>query len=1331
MHRLLPLAAALLLALAAGGVVAAQTQGGDTTGPNVPVGGGGGGTSTTPDDGGGDSTEDREINRTLDRGDNTSWYERIKADDTQSAITDLPVASSGRSDPSTAGGASDFDREIRTNTMAGNVVPGQGVGPDVRNVDADPVHVVAQFDEDDPTVSAGGGGLVPGFVPVIGSSGPRDIASQYDLTPCGSYMHPAGWENAHCYGVPADELDGFLGDSSVRSVVHRDADWKLYPEIGRQLNESSGGERLVVETYPDAAVTADDLNASHAVNVTPQRHSPSTFVSAPVVSYGTARGFAENENVSWVEWIRPIDGSLSESREHVGANDLTGRAGDGGVGLTGDGALVGVLDSGIQQGHSHFDGISITESADWVDWGMPPEDETGHGTHVAGTIAGNSTTSDGTVLTGVAPEADLVVARGLNSNDVWATTAGRVLARGRFARMANDAPGTMDVISNSWGVDDTSRVSPFSRYGKFARSADKWALQNPETLVVFANGNACETDPNRKVDEIGCAKHVQAPALGKNVLSVGATWEDGRVSPLNDLNPPEDVVDLGTGRVKPEVLAPGEGATSTGQGITAPVPDGDYDTKRGTSMATPHVSGLVALIKEKYPKEDANGLRALLTATTSPVRNPNGFLEGYGEVNGHDALFDNNYESDQFSYSGEMTEGGKTVRTFDVPEGAHRIDATLAWMDPNNVAGGTKGFVFNRLDLKLDGPSSWHSNLDATNVKKLTVEDPEAGEWRLLVTGTNVGKWYQGGARQPYDGELRVIEDEPAVEVAVQTDEMRTAYRPRNLDDNDVRVGRGDENSFELKAIGTGSVVSDVDLTVNTDPAGGVEHCNEQAQRTFDAGDLSRSQEQNWTVCLNASSSASVGKTTVRVEVDSTNGVNSSGSTNAVDIPIFLTETQPPEDVRNVRSTTHTIDDWSADTTLRFEWDRASDRGGSGLDGYYRDLEMISPDATDGWNYTVETPSEDWPQYVDDPASTGVNISVAPDHCIDGDGTNETCFSTPADWDADGSYWFYIKAQDRSKVLGDRTAVGPYRIDTTPPEPFDVEVGDTSGPGRPDVVQTGTQGYYYNINGTSTEVLWKRPLDKSGIAEYSYMVTNGGSTIDSGTFTHEDVYIGPSWSVDSALSISGLAPGENAVQITAIDEAGNTRQAGVNICVEGGSCTTPAQAEQVREDVRQAEAIRRLGLDEPGRLREEGMLERRITERMSCPGTYLCGDSRPRYADMVANEDVLLRVTGGDGEVVGRYFAEMEDGAVTNVQRVDDPATVDQTVEVTTDAATLNGIVSSDDTMGAIGEAYEDGAIELSGVGLGNRLKYGALETGYGAYRAATGAYDAVAGALP
>ncbi|MDY7081265.1 MAG: S8 family serine peptidase, partial [Halobacteria archaeon] len=60
---------------------------------------------------------------------------------------------------------------------------------------------------------------------------------------------------------------------------------------------------------------------------------------------------------------------------------------------------------------------------------MPPEDETGHGTHVAGTIAGNGTDS-GNVFTGVAPETNLVVARGLNSNDQWATIAGKLLPKG-------------------------------------------------------------------------------------------------------------------------------------------------------------------------------------------------------------------------------------------------------------------------------------------------------------------------------------------------------------------------------------------------------------------------------------------------------------------------------------------------------------------------------------------------------------------------------------------------------------------------------------------------------------------------------------------------------------------------------------------------------------------------------------------------------------------------------------------------------------------------------------------------------------------------------------
>lgn len=1312
----------VVLAVMLIGAVAAQTQGDPTTGPDTGIDVGDG--EQTTENG---SRSPPDLNYSEER--NQSWYERIRGDDNRSRFTELPISSEETND-SIPPGAADFNHRITTYTMAGDVTPQEGAEQGLHDIEANNIHVIAQFYADDPTIDSSDEGFVNNvrsFVgDTLGVSTDRegDIQDAYDLSYCGSYMHRSGWENAHCFGVPEEELAGFLNDSRVRAVLHRDADWKMYPEIQQQLE--GGSERLVVETYPDSETSGNELDERHDVNFTVEHGAPDTYTTNNVSSYDTARSIAGDENVSWVGWLRPAGGTLDDSREHVGAVDMNGRVGSGGDGVTGDGVWIGVLDSGIHADplHQHFDHpeVSVEFSADWVDWGMPPEDEDGHGTHVAGTITGNST-NNGDILTGVAPHSNIVVARGLNANAQWAFVAGRIMPYSRFQRMQSDAPETMAAISNSWGVDDTSRATPLSRYDKIARSADKWAVRHQDTLIVVSNGNSCHADPSVSGDAIGCAVHVATPALGKNVLSVGATNKDGEVSQLNDLNPPEDVVDLNNGRVKPEVLAPGVN-------VEAPIPPPQVNNapshgeKSGTSMAAPHVSGVVALLKEEYPGLTANELRSLLIATTSPVDNPNGYLEGYGEVNAHDAMYRNNYESRQFKYGSSIQDGGRHIRKFTVSEDAERIDASLTWMDPNKVAGGTDGFIFNRLDVKLDGPDSWHSDLDPKNVKKLTVRDPEPGEWRLIVTGPNVGPAFKPFEKlrndehtQSYDGFLRVVEHESRVEVVVETANMTNPVRADHLDDNDVRVGRGDQVDVDVKAVGVGSVVSDVEVEIDTGSATDISFCDGSSTTSFSAGDLSRSQEANRSVCLEAHHSASIGDRDVEVRIDSTNGADSSASTNVVEIPVFVTENTPPAQVQNVRSPSHTVGEWTSNTTFRFRWDRGTDlvgstTGGSGIDGYYHDLTMIGPTAVNRSGYTVETPSELYPQYVDDADSTSVEITLEPDRmCFDPQTENLDCSFTSGGTNWDGSHWFYIKAQDRSKNIGPRASLGPFKVDQTPPEPFELKLGNTTD-GRVEVFSKGSP-FFYDVDSTSVEVLWERPDDFSGIRNYSYEAVEGqqGATLGSGSFTHSDVYIGPGHSVDSALRISGLQPGENHIGITARDMAGNTRTAIVDICVEGDSCTTPAQAEQARRDIRRGLQAEEAGLTDPERI-IDGDFDQRLRDEFRCPGTYLCGDQRPGWYGLVDGEHVLINIEDPDGEVVGRYYAEISDGEATNVQRVTDPGEVDQSVNVYMDIGTVRTVMAADNKIDALGSAYEAGRIRLQGVGIMNSVKYGVFNAG-------------------
>jgi subtilisin family serine protease len=1241
---------------------------------------------------------------------------------------------------------------VETYTLRESFTPEEGLDERVLDLDAERVHVLVQFTFDDPRVRRGD------------EARERDWEAEFDLSYCGSYPDSSGWENAHCFGVPTDRVEAFAEQEAVRSVTYIGPELKQYPELRSAVTESEEGVRLLVDTYPDAEVSAGALADRYGVEFVAEDEAaeraaedeePETaagtaatvgrsFSTGPVADYETARAIASSPSVAWVGWYRPVYSTVGQSREHVGVGDLSG-PGSGTPGPTGEGVLIGVMDSGIDDGHPHFDNTGITFSADWVDFGMPPEDQNSHGTHVAGTIAGNST-NGGTVLPGVAPDADLVVAR-IFKQQTWAVIAGRLLPKGRFNRLDNDAPGTMAAISNSWGMDDTSRATPLSRYDKFARSADRWAYQNQDTLLVFANGNACDLDPDTRTDEVGCANNVQSPALGKNVLSVGATYpesgtigsysfEAGEVSLLNDLNPPEDVVDLNNGRVKPEVLAPGVG-------ITAPVPGGGYDGKRGTSMATPHVSGVVAVLAERHPGWDANTMRSVLITTTSPVRNPEGFLDGYGEVNARDALGQNSYESTQQTFHGSAYEGDRDVQaTVRVPEGAHQLDASLAWMDPPKTAGGVQGFMFNRLDLVLIDPSGNRiRRTNAANVKKITVEDPEQGQWQVVVRGANVGPAFKPFAwlrsnphRQSYDGAVRVVRDPPRLGVEVDHANLSGPTRAGSVDPSAIELDPGARTNVSIAPAGLGYVVSDVEATIDATGMSGVATCDGNDRFNVDAGDLSEGQSEPVEVCLEADAGAVYGTRHVAVRLRSTNGEDSGvgQGTKTVRVPVFVTESAPPDAVPNLRSTSHTVGQWTKDTTFRFAWDRPTDPGGSGVDGYTHALLVADSSSAASDDIRSVTTGRFWSG---DPRSTALTVEKDPDReCYDPQRGARTCLRYRGTQDVNATLtgpssrqelWFYIKARDNSSNVGPVERLGPFLVDLSQPREFDLyaaKPGPNVGTGGGDYFDRKGGYFTYDLDRRNVTLVWERPADSySGVAEYYYSAIGPRSTTHSARAGDASLAAAPSDPANSnrTLTLRGLESGRNVITVTAIDRAGNRRQSMLIVCVLGDQpgvdCTTPGEAQRGAEMVRDAVRMQQVR----DRL-DQGMLGGPLGPG-GCPGTYLCGGGPRPWGRYVADERVMLHAEGPGGAVVDRYLVTLEGGEVTEFRHVAPGESVAHSANVYTDAARMERIVTASDPADAVADAYRRGKLRVTGEGPANQVRFAALQFGASVSETATG----------
>ena len=267
-----------------------------------------------------------------------------------------------------------------------------------------------------------------------------------------------------------------------------------------------------------------------------------------------------------VSYDRLAHASLAVSRVEVGADKAEA------AGYTGAGVNVAILDTGIESVHPALSG-RITGCVQFSG-GLRTalcEDDNGHGTHVAGIVGGSRTTlGDPGVATGVTFSAVKV----LNSAGVGLVSD---IIAGMDWIVQNKNVYGIRVMSASLGAagcgDGTSDDS---------RAADRVMANG--VVAVIAAGNE---GPDK------CT--VGTPGDAKTVITVGAV-DDRSTTDINDdviagfssRGPTKD------GRVKPEIVAPGVAIRSAFLG-------GTYVALSGTSMATPHVSGVVALMLEQNP----------------------------------------------------------------------------------------------------------------------------------------------------------------------------------------------------------------------------------------------------------------------------------------------------------------------------------------------------------------------------------------------------------------------------------------------------------------------------------------------------------------------------------------------------------------------------------------------------------------------------------------------------------------------------------------------------------------------------------------------------------
>jgi subtilisin-like proprotein convertase family protein len=489
------------------------------------------------------------------------------------------------------------------------------------------------------------------------------------------------------------------------------------------------------------------------------------------------------------------------TRAALSANDL---------GLSGAGEVIAVCDTGIDTAdpgtiHKDFAGrikkiLSYPISKSFAAMVKNPgaddgaaDLDSGHGTHVAGSVLGNGSTSldtagNATPVRGLAHKATLVfqaVEQEMNwKNPKYYQLYGRYLLSGiplDLTKLFADAyEQDARIHSNSWGGGEPGE------YDSQCEQLDRFVWEHKDFCVLVACGNdGTDSDGDGRINPMS----VTSPATAKNCITVGAcenertafngntygSWwpSDYPAAPYKSdpmANSAEQVAAFSSrgpsrdGRIKPEVVAPGTYILSTRSTMIAPnnsawaayPPSRRYFYMGGTSMATPLTAGAVTIIREYLRKKQAiqNPSAALLKATLiagatrlAGYGDPGAVGDndqGYGRVNLDAVLAPPSPAESGFV---EVAPGLRTGEIYTTDIDLKSADVALRVVMAFSDYPGSS--LVNNLNLILAAPSGKRyvgnqaaggvMTLDGkNNLEVIHIPNPEPGRWQLQVVGSNI-----------------------------------------------------------------------------------------------------------------------------------------------------------------------------------------------------------------------------------------------------------------------------------------------------------------------------------------------------------------------------------------------------------------------------------------------------------------------------------------------------------------------------------------------------------------------------------------------------------------
>jgi serine protease AprX len=414
---------------------------------------------------------------------------------------------------------------------------------------------------------------------------------------------------------------------------------KLDPLLQARMSSATGRSRVIVRGVNAASLPTLTLLIQQLGGV-PGRQLAILEAIAADVPNSALSSLGANSFVRRIALDRVVRDSMDRMSETVGATSVRQELGYDGTGIG-----VAVIDSGVTTWHDDLSETGVPGSqrvdqfVDFVNGQQTPYDDYGHGTHVAGIIAGNGFDSGG-ARAGIAPGARLLILKVLDAS-----------GRGRIS----DVIAAIDYVVSHQATFNTRIINLSVGAGVFeSYNSDLLTLAAKKAVdrgivVVAAAGNAGRNSQGRDV-----YGGTTAPGNAPWVLTVGASSTQGTSDRGDDVTAGfSSRGPTGIDRAaKPDLVAPGVGIESlsapqstlytarsqylmNGTVTTSFMP---YFVLSGTSQAAPVVAGTVALMLQANPALTPNAVKAILQYTAQNYEGYDALTEGAGFLNARSAV---------------------------------------------------------------------------------------------------------------------------------------------------------------------------------------------------------------------------------------------------------------------------------------------------------------------------------------------------------------------------------------------------------------------------------------------------------------------------------------------------------------------------------------------------------------------------------------------------------------------------------------------------------------------------------------------------------------------